>query len=146
MEALLNASSSYAPEEPARWRTFIIDDNVDTVETICALFTMSGHECRFAHTGRDAIEQVPMFEPDLVVSNLSLPDLDGCEVARRLQATPNGKRPYFVAYTGWNDPRDLARTRIAGFDEHIVKPATRRIFESVVARAEHRSLALGRQG
>ena len=59
-----------------------------------------------------------------VILTLALPGLDGCEVARQLHAAKNGKAlPLLIALTGFGRDEDLARTRLAGFDHHVIKPA-----------------------
>jgi len=49
--------------------------------------------------------------------------MDGTEVARRLRKTPWGRQTRLVALTGMGQLTDVARTRAAGFDEHLTKPA-----------------------
>jgi CheY-like chemotaxis protein len=55
--------------------------------------------------------------------DLNMPRMDGAEVARRLRATPWGRGARLVALTGMGQQSDIVRTRDAGFDEHITKPA-----------------------
>ena len=55
--------------------------------------------------------------------DLGLPDMSGYEVAKRVRETPTGREITLVALTGYGQPEDLERTRRAGFDHHIVKPA-----------------------
>jgi CheY-like chemotaxis protein len=74
--------------------------------------------------------------PDRVLVDVGLPDMDGCEVARRIRAAVgNGVR--LVASTGYGQLEDQRRTREAGFDAHVVKPvdyeAIARILGTVAA-------------
>jgi CheY-like chemotaxis protein len=119
-----------------RHKVLVVEDYADTAEVMSMLLTALGHDCRCAHTGSDALVQLFSFEPDIVLSDLSLPDLDGCEVARRVRATPHGADAYLVACSGWSRDEDRVRTRAAGFDEHIVKPVPLGALTEIVTRAQ----------
>jgi CheY-like chemotaxis protein len=54
--------------------------------------------------------------------DLGMPQLDGCEVARRLRSEPWGDAVYLIAATGWGQAEDRRRTQASGFDRHLVKP------------------------
>jgi CheY-like chemotaxis protein len=58
-----------------------------------------------------------------VLLDIGLPGLDGLEVARRLRAMNLSPRPMLVALTGYGQAEDVRRSREAGFDHHLVKPA-----------------------
>jgi CheY-like chemotaxis protein len=59
----------------------------------------------------------------VVLLDLGMPGMDGLEVARRLRAQNDLPPPRIVAVTGWGKNEDRDRTRQAGFDHHLVKPA-----------------------
>src|SRR5256885_14947592 len=99
-----------------RQRIFVIEDYPDTAEIVSTLLATLGHDCRFAITGADALAEIPRHDPDVVFSELVLPDLDGCELAQHLRR--QARRPYLVALTSWAGERELARARAAGFDEY----------------------------
>jgi CheY-like chemotaxis protein len=61
--------------------------------------------------------------PDVAFLDLNMPEMDGCELARRLRAQPGGSLVRIVAVTGMGRESDVARTRDAGFDAHLTKPA-----------------------
>ncbi|MBL9092064.1 MAG: response regulator [Planctomycetaceae bacterium] len=58
----------------------------------------------------------------MILLDLGMPILDGCEVARRIRALPGGEKVRLIALTGWGQPEDRRRTEAAGFDYHFVKP------------------------
>jgi CheY-like chemotaxis protein len=64
------------------------------------------------------------FKPDVVLLDLGMPKMDGYETARQMRRRPWGRRLTFVALTGWGQQRDRERTAEAGFDAHLVKPAS----------------------
>jgi CheY-like chemotaxis protein len=81
-----------------------------------------GHEVAVAHDGLTALERATQFEPGVVLLDLGMPGMDGFQVCERLRAYTWKQRPCIVAVTGWGRDGDLARTKKAGFDAHLVKP------------------------
>jgi CheY-like chemotaxis protein len=75
-------------------------------------------------SGSDALAQVRDFAPDHVLLDLGMPGMDGYEVARRIRASPLARQPRIIAVTGWGQDDDRERTLAAGFDGHLVKPAS----------------------
>jgi len=123
-------------EAPTRRRVLIADDNEDAAATLQLLIESGGHEVRTAANGADAVRLALEFEPEIALLDLGMPVMDGYEVARRLaDAVP---RPRLVALSGWGDAQARQRTAAAGFDLHLVKPAS--------AEALARVLAEGRGG
>lgn len=55
--------------------------------------------------------------------DIGLPDTDGCDIARSLRARAGTAGALLIALTGYGQPDDVARSRAAGFDHHLVKPA-----------------------
>lgn len=105
-------------------RVLIVDDNVDAAETMRVLMTTLGAgEVQTASNGHDALDIAARLRPDLVLLDLSMPGMDGYELARRMRAQPWGKEALLVALTGWGQDQHRRRSREAGFDRHLTKPA-----------------------
>ena len=104
-------------------RILIVDDHRDGAEATCAMLRILGATVRVAQTGRAALDCLDQFSPDTMLLDLGLPDMDGCAVARQVRATPAHARMLLIALTGWGDDQDYRRTREAGFDHHLLKPA-----------------------
>jgi CheY-like chemotaxis protein len=103
-------------------RVLVVDDNLDSAESLARLLELQGHETATAHDGVGAIGVAEAFHPNVIVLDLGLPRLDGHEVARRVRGTPWGKDVLLIASTGWGHA-DARRASIdAGFDHHLVKP------------------------
>jgi CheY-like chemotaxis protein len=111
-----------APADARSLRILIVDDNIDAADSIAMLLSMEGHETRAVHTARAALLAVPDFDPEVVLLDIGLPEMDGYEVARRLRAQNGKHRMRLVAVTGYGQPADRRRAHAAGFDEHMVKP------------------------
>jgi CheY-like chemotaxis protein len=103
-------------------RVLIVDDNSDAATTLEILLKSLGHETRVVHTGIEALQVVPEFNPEVVLLDIGLPGIDGYEVARRLRALKTGHSFRIVAVTGWDQEADKRRSEEAGFDMHLVKP------------------------
>ena len=107
---------------PARpLRVLIVDDHVDTSDALCVLFSVLGEQVRAARTATEALSVVRDYEPDLVLLDIGLPDIDGYELTGRLRLS-YGTRAYIVAITGWCRDEDRDRAFAAGCDLHIPKP------------------------
>jgi len=111
-----------APADARNLRILVVDDNVDAADSIAMLLNMEGHDTRAVNTARAALLAVPEFQPEVVLLDIGLPEMDGYEVARRLRAQNGKHRMRLVAVTGYGQPADRRRAQAAGFDEHMVKP------------------------
>ena len=99
-----------------------VDDNVDAADSLGAVLEMVGCEVLVAHGAAPALERVDQFDPQVCVLDISMPAIDGCELARRLRARPGSERQLFVALTALGDYGSLERMAEAGFDLHFTKP------------------------
>jgi PAS domain S-box-containing protein len=106
----------------SRRRVLVVDDNVDSAESLAVLLRLYGHYVRLAHDGEAALEEARSFRPDVMFLDIDLPKMDGYEVARRLRLEPAMGGLTLVAMTGYGQEEERRRTREAGFDSHLVKP------------------------
>ena len=114
-------------EDPARMsppslRILVVDDNRDAADSLAMLLRTSGNDIRTAYDGAEAVQLANDFEPEVVLLDIGLPNMDGHEVAQRIRQEPWARRTCLIAVTGWSDEADRARSRAAGFDHHLVKP------------------------
>lgn len=119
-----------APRHAAR--VVVIDDDPDVAESLRLVLEGLGAAVRVGHDGARAAELVEEFKPDLVFLDLGMPGIDGFETARRIRASRAGKDLTLVALTGWGQTRDRAKTKEAGFDAHLTKPASVEALESAL--------------
>jgi CheY-like chemotaxis protein len=112
------------PDAPARRpsRVLVVDDSVDSAESMALLLELAGHDTRMAHSGPAALDEAGAFEPDVVLLDIGLPGMDGYEVARTLRASTARRTPRIVALTGYGRPEDRARAMAAGCHHHMTKP------------------------
>lgn len=100
----------------------VVDDSADAAESLALVLELEGFRTLTAHDGRSALDRIGQQRPDAVLLDLGLPDLDGVEVGRRIRALADGAGILLVALSGHGGQDDLAATRAAGFDAHLVKP------------------------
>jgi PAS domain S-box-containing protein len=127
-----------APTDDRLTRVLVADDNVDAARSLAMVLEMAGYEVRVAHSGREALEQAEWFRPTVLLLDLSMPELDGFEVCRRIRAQPWGEEMRLLALSGWGQPSHRSAATEAGFDRHLVKPIEPAGLIQLV-----RSLALG---
>ncbi len=107
----------------AKLRILVADDNRDAADTLAALLAAGGHAVRTVYDGRQAVQAAPDFAPDLAFLDIGMPGMDGYQTARALRAVPQLAGLRLAALTGWGASEDRARSREAGFDHHLLKPA-----------------------
>ena len=122
------------PSAATARRILVVDDNVDSAESLGALLKIMGAEIRVVYDGPSALELVATFVPDVVLLDIGLPEMDGYEIARRLRALPQLEATVLVAQTGWGQEEDRRRSEAAGFDHHLVKPVDFDALEQLLAQ------------
>jgi PAS domain S-box-containing protein len=123
-----------AAAAPSR-RILVVDDNVDSAESLGMLLKLMGNEVALAYDGPSALQTAAALVPDLVLLDLGMPGMDGFEVARRLRALPQLRAAVLVAQTGWAQEEDRRQSREAGFHFHLVKPVDPQELARLVALA-----------
>jgi signal transduction histidine kinase/CheY-like chemotaxis protein len=100
----------------------IIEDNVDGAQSLAEILEFHGHRVRVARDGCSGIATAKEFQPDTILCDIGLPDVDGYDVARTLRQDGPLRGTRLVALSGYAQPEDRRRARDAGFDAHLVKP------------------------
>jgi two-component system CheB/CheR fusion protein len=132
-EAPPAATTAAGPSRPRR--ILVIEDNLDAAETLRDMLELWGHVVAVAHAGRQGIERASSFEPEIVLCDIGLPEMDGYEVARAMRADARVGSPVLVALTGYALPEDQRRAAEAGFELHVAKPVSVAQMEDMLARA-----------
>jgi PAS domain S-box-containing protein len=121
-----DAAEKPAQERPAGERpparVLLVEDNLDAAGALVELLRMWGHPVETAHDGVAALRVARETRPEIVLLDIGLPGMDGYEVASRLRATSGFGALRLVALTGYGQEADRRRSRLAGFDHHLVKP------------------------
>jgi CheY-like chemotaxis protein len=102
----------------------LIDDSEDIRELMAELFRAWGHHVEVAPDGESGSELALRSKPDIAFVDIGLPRLDGYGVAAQLRAHCSREQLRLVAMTGFGQESDKRKALEAGFDQHIVKPAS----------------------
>jgi CheY-like chemotaxis protein len=102
------------------------------------LLQLKGHDVRIAYHGKEGLEVVRHFPPDLVLLDLALPDIDGFAVLRTLRSQRLLGGATVVAMTGFGQDSDKERSAQAGFHAHFVKPVNFAEFDALLERLAQR--------
>jgi CheY-like chemotaxis protein len=121
---------------PSR-RVLIIEDHVDSAESLHEALRLRQHQVMVAYSGPDGLRKARVFKPEVVFCDIGLPGMDGYEVARAMRADPELRSVYLVALTGYAQPQDREKSREAGFDQHLAKPPRVEAIEEALALVGH---------
>ncbi len=131
------------PNQPG-CTVLIVDDNVDSAQSLKMLLELSGHVVRVAYDGPTGLDAALAQRPDVVLLDIGLPGLTGFEVARRIHREHTLETTVLIAVTGYGQHEDRQRSRDAGFDHHLAKPADFVELERILATvAEKAALRVG---
>jgi CheY-like chemotaxis protein len=119
-------------------RLLLVDDNADALLMLASLLELEGYEVHTASDGRGALDAAERLQPDVVLLDIGLPDINGYEVARLLRAQPALRDILLVAVTGYGQAADRRRSAAAGFDHHLVKPINFNELSPLLARLKNR--------
>lgn len=119
----------------------LVEDNKDTLKSLSRALRAKGHQVRTASNCGSARQQVAQSVPDLILSDIELPDGSGLDLIRELSRSASFRA---IAMSGYGSEEDLRRSVSAGFAEHLIKPITiasidcaiRRTFPERVASSE----------
>jgi CheY-like chemotaxis protein len=103
-------------------RLLLVDDYKDALDMWAVYLRARGFDISTAIDGASAVRAARETLPDLIVMDLVLPGLNGCEAARQLKADPETARIPLIATTGNTHPVELERARGAGFAAIMIKP------------------------
>jgi PAS domain S-box-containing protein len=103
-------------------RVLVVDDNADAADSLAMFLKLYGHEVQAVYSGAAALNLVKTYSPQVIILDLSMPVMDGIQVAHRLRLNIDMSNVALIAMTGLGQEADRQRTRDAGFNYHIVKP------------------------
>jgi CheY-like chemotaxis protein len=126
------------------FRILIIEDHIDGAQTLQAVLRLLGFEVvGVAYSGTDGVRKAAQLKPDVVISDIGLPGLDGFEVARELRHNPETAHAFLVALSGYGAAEYQETAEQAGFDYYLVKPADLAVLVWLLRRPASREDAPG---
>jgi two-component system cell cycle response regulator DivK len=115
-----------------RGRVLIIEDNVDNYELVRFLLEHSGCDTVWARSGREGIDMARSGQPDLILMDLTLPEMDGWTATGRLKSDPKTKHIPVIALTAHTLPGDRKRALEVGCDDYLSKPMDITLFHQII--------------
>lgn len=128
------AAAAPVVHEPLR--VLVVDDNRDAADSLAELLQALGQDVRVAYGGAEGFALAEDFRPQLALLDLGMPGMDGHELARAIRQRTWGRALLLCALSGWSQPEDRAKSRAAGFDEHVAKPIDAATLERLLARLQ----------
>jgi len=106
-------------------RILIADDNPTNVELLEAYLSDLDCEIMVAVDGRDTLDKVATFQPDLILLDIMMPKLSGFEVCKKIREDPATREIMILMVTALNEPGDIERAVAAGCDDFLSKPVNK---------------------
>ena len=106
-------------------KILIVEDDEDSRELLCELLDLAGAQVLGAQSTPDALDAIGRFDPDVLVSDIGLPQEDGYALIRKVRAreATDGKRSLpAIALTGYSQDENVKRALAAGYQAHLTKP------------------------
>ena len=119
--------------DPAPARILVVDDELDTAQSLAMLFRAMGKQVEFAINGTAALDIARRLKPDIAFVDVGLPDMDGWTLARRLREESPRRKLRVVTITGRSDPEARRKSADAGCEDHLVKPVDPAYIEKLVS-------------
>lgn len=116
-------SAEVEPPLPA-CNVIILDDTRAALFVLEKLLKAMGQNVKATSSASTALEWAREELPDIIISDIGMPEVDGYEFARRVRAIPELRGTLLVALTGYGQQSDRKRAQEAGFDRHLVKPVS----------------------
>jgi CheY-like chemotaxis protein len=118
-------------------RILVVDDVADIAESLTVALELTGHQVRQARTAAQALTIADDFAPEVVILDIGLPVMDGYALAKALRARPQTADALLIAVSGYGQDSDIDKSRAAGIDHHLTKPAQLRIIRELMAHPRH---------
>ncbi|KAF0108425.1 MAG: response regulator receiver [Anaerolineaceae bacterium] len=106
----------------AKSKILIVEDDLDVAEMLTAYFRVQGYEVFTVNWGEDGVRTAQESQPDLIILDIRLPDIDGFEVARRVRASRRTQPIPIIFLTEKRDRADRLQGLEIGADDYITKP------------------------
>ncbi|MBS0207638.1 MAG: response regulator [Planctomycetes bacterium] len=114
-----------AAKSPRKSRILIADDNPTNVELLEVFLADVECEIGIAVDGRDTLDKVASFQPDLILLDIMMPKLSGFEVCKKLKDDPKTRKIMILMVTALNEIGDIERAVNAGTDDFLSKPVNK---------------------
>ncbi len=117
-------------------RILVVEDDTDTRELLCAVLRQTGADVSTVATVEDALAAIDARPPDVLVSDIGMPEADGYDLIRAVRRLPRdaGGRTPAIALTAFAHAADRGEALAAGYDRHLTKPVEPRVLATTIAQ------------
>ena|ERR1700694_4622415 len=115
-------------------RVLVVDDDEDTAKSLSELLKLMGHHATFVTDSAKVDDCIVALEPHIAFLDIGMPGLNGWQLATHIRSKYPPEVLRLVAVTGYGTMDDRANSRRAGFDAHLLKPASIDLVESIFAQ------------
>jgi two-component system, cell cycle response regulator DivK len=106
----------------SKGRILVVEDNMDNYELVRFVLERAGYDVFLAVNGRDGVDAARLQKPDLILMDLSMPEMDGWEAAEKLKSNESTRSIPLLALTAHTLPSERQRAIQAGYDGYLTKP------------------------
>ena len=134
---IVSEEADYLPHETRSFpsqRILVVDDLGPAADIVAILLRSRGQQVRTAGSGAEALAMIEQEQPHLIISDISMPGMDGYELAQEIRRRPDWNDIRLVAVTGYGQESDKKAAKEAGFDDHLVKPIGIKHLEGLLSR------------
>lgn len=109
--------------EAQKTNVLVVDDQNDSADLLASLLPLV-YDCtaHAAYSGAEALVLAELVRPQVVILDVTMPEMDGCEAARRMRERPWGKHASIITLSGWDDDQHCCAQ--SNIDFHLEKPVT----------------------
>jgi CheY-like chemotaxis protein len=118
------------------FRILVVEDNLDSVHSLCLVLREMGHQVDYAINGYVALDAARRFKPEFIILDLGLPGMTGFEVCQQIRKDPELRDVKVIALTGYGDEAFRKRAEQAGFDQYYTKPLDPNVLHALLGDAK----------
>lgn len=122
----------FSPESSRELRILVIDDNRDVADSLAMLLEILGYQVDIARDGQQGLSAAQRFEPDAILLDIGLPNMDGYQVAQKLREQAVTKQTLIIAMSGYAPNDDDSHEDAADFDHYLIKPPDIRHIQNLI--------------
>jgi CheY-like chemotaxis protein len=124
-------------------RILVVDDERDTADSMTAVLSLMGYSARPVYDGSAALAAAHESKPDVVLIDLAMPRMNGCELARQIRLEPGMQDVTLVAITGYESETVEKHSEACGFAYHLVKPVHAEEIRAILQSLEQPATSSG---